>query len=549
MYEPYNRAMAFRIEHILGIPGLASTLAAGEAGRSNAVRWVHVSELEDPTPWLKGGELLLTTGMGVGRTPARQRAYVSRLAEAGLAGLGFGTGFSFRKIPKPVRDAAEALGFPVFEVPYDVPFIVITEAVFSRMGSEQVDVLRRSLDGQNALTRAVLDGLGIEGIAKALAAALEGWAVVLDLHGLPIAAAPEGVGARSERLWQELRDARPDGPGFSLSVVDQGDHVTIQPVGARGHVEAFLAVGKPAALGQFDRLVASHALSLLAIELDRLRSVADAERRLRGDFLDSLVRGEIGEEQAARALARFGFASTDRVAVVALEAPLAVEEMVWAVEDVLSRRGGGFLIAPRDSDLFLLVPSDGGMEELRRQVSSKLRTEVRAGVGSGVPPSQAGRSFREASYALRVCRMEGRPLADFRSLGTYRLLLTLQEPDALRAFADSVLGPLDRYDEQHGGDLISSLWAFLDHNARWESAASGLYVHRHTLRYRMRKVEELTGRNLGSAHDRMEFWLALRARDLLMSPGAPAGASRSSGRARRPRPAPAVPGRTAGGGR
>jgi purine catabolism regulator len=145
--------------------------------------------------------------------------------------------------------------------------------------------------------------------------------------------------------------------------------------------------------------------------------------------------------------------------------------------------------------------------------------------------------------------MEGRPLADFRSLGTYRLLLTLQEPDALRAFADSVLGPLDRYDEQHGGDLISSLWAFLDHNARWESAASGLYVHRHTLRYRMRKVEELTGRNLGSAHDRMEFWLALRARDLLMSPGAPAGASRSSGRARRPRPAPAVPGRTAGGGR
>jgi hypothetical protein len=84
-------------------------------------------------------------------------------------------------------------------------------------------------------------------------------------------------------------------------------------------------------------------------------------------------------------------------------------------------------------------------------------------------------------------------------------------------FADSVLAPLDRYDAQHAGDLVPSLRAFLDRNARWESAAKDLFVHRHTLRYRMRKVEELTGRDLSSARDRMEFFLALRARDMLES--------------------------------
>jgi purine catabolism regulator len=114
-----------------------------------------------------------------------------------------------------------------------------------------------------------------------------------------------------------------------------------------------------------------------------------------------------------------------------------------------------------------------------------------------------------------VCKVEGRPVADFESLGTYRLLLTLQEPDALRAFADSVLAPLDGYDREHDGELLPSLRAFLEHNARWEAAAKDLFVHRHTLRYRMRKVEELTGRRLSSARDRMEFFLALRARDLL----------------------------------
>jgi purine catabolism regulator len=91
----------------------------------------------------------------------------------------------------------------------------------------------------------------------------------------------------------------------------------------------------------------------------------------------------------------------------------------------------------------------------------------------------------------------------------------MAEPDALRAFSDSLLAPLDQYDGEHGGELRASLRAFLQHNARWETAAGELYVHRHTLRYRMRKVEQLTGRDLTSSFDRMEFWLALRARELL----------------------------------
>ena len=97
----------------------------------------------------------------------------------------------------------------------------------------------------------------------------------------------------------------------------------------------------------------------------------------------------------------------------------------------------------------------------------------------------------------------------------------MTEPDALRAFTDALLAPLDAYDADHGGELLASLQAFLQHNARWETAASQLYVHRHTLRYRMRKVEELTGRDLASSFDRMEFWLALRARDLLAAPQEP----------------------------
>ena len=183
------------------------------------VRWVHSSELEDPTAWLKGGELILTTGMGVGRTAAKQRAYVRRLVQAGVAGLGFGLGFGHDTTPKALVAEARKLGFPVFEVPFPVPFIAITEAVFTRVAAEQFDTLQRAVDAEHVLTRAVLDGGGVEGIATSLAGVVHGWAMLLDLHGMPLAATGPDAEERRERIWErdprdparERRDVLADG--------------------------------------------------------------------------------------------------------------------------------------------------------------------------------------------------------------------------------------------------------------------------------------------------------------------------------------------------
>jgi len=119
-------------------------LLAGDAGRARQIRWVHISELADPTPFLSGGELLLTTGMQL-KGPDDQRAYLRRLAGHGLAGLGLGTGFAFASVPDALCDEAEALGFPLFEVPYDVPFIALTEKAFTHLVNEHYAVLRRAL--------------------------------------------------------------------------------------------------------------------------------------------------------------------------------------------------------------------------------------------------------------------------------------------------------------------------------------------------------------------------------------------------------------------
>ena len=108
-------------------------------------------------------------------------------------------------------------------------------------------------------------------------------------------------------------------------------------------------------------------------------------------------------------------------------------------------------------------------------------------------------SYYEASYAIRIRKLKGGSgvIASFGDLGSYGLLLGLQDTLSLQVFYDSVLGKLHEYDEQNSSDLVKSLACFLEANGHWGEAAERLYVHRHTLRYRMKRVEEITSRDLG----------------------------------------------------
>ena len=146
--------------------------------------------------------------------------------------------------------------------------------------------------------------------------------------------------------------------------------------------------------------------------------------------------------------------------------------------------------------------------------------ELTAGAGRAAP----GRATRAARFHEARCALEARelagngapgPVATYHDLGSFQLLLSLQDDEALRLFCDSILAPIEDGEGAYGGELMRSLEAFIECNGQWERAARQLYCHRHTLRYRIRRVEELTGRSLDSARDRIDFWLALRGRELI----------------------------------
>ncbi len=372
--------MELTVESLIGELGL--TLVSGQEAARTHVRFVHSTELADPTPWLKGGELLLSTGLQLDG-PKAQREFIARLVDHEIAGLGFGTGFTHKRIPAALLAAARKHGFPLFEVPYELPFIAITERAFAQLLDERYEMLQRSMVGD------------------VLAEALTGHLYPEDLQAR---LRPFGIGERVAVLAFRMRD----------------------PSAAAAAVERILAAERVA--------------GLVAIRAGLLCAVVDPEG-IEPGALAGKIRGELA--------ARFG--------------------------------------------------------------------EVRAAASRAAATHSLRMSFHEARCALEAVRLrngDAPEVASYEDLGAFQLLLSLQDDDALLSYCRSVLGPIEHGEGDYGDELVRSLDVFIEHNGHWERAAAALFCHRHTLRYRIRRIEQLTGRDFSSARDRIEFWLALRGREL-----------------------------------
>jgi purine catabolism regulator len=547
-------------------------LVAGEPGLDLPVRWVHISELADPTRWLSGGELLLTTGMQLEDADS-QRQFVERLADHQLAGLGFGTGFKHKRVPEALVAAATARDFPVFEVPYEVPFIAITEAAFTQLVNEQYAVLRRALAAHERLERIVLSERGLEALAGAISTTIGAAVAVFDPRGEPLVqrtfrrtltaetVAALGAAVRDRARRRDARAFMPsgeDGPAsLALPIASDGAVGRPEKGEAARIPEAWLVVVKDTGpLSDFDRLALHQAVTLVALELLRARVAGDTERRLAGDVLAAVVQGELTGTELTRRLEPFGL--SERVAALVVEranggrgSPAPVEA---ALTGALRDEAVPGLVASVGALTCALVPgmAEEELMSLAQGVLARVSSEgsaLNVGIGRAVAGGDARRSFHEARCALEALAFEvaahaesngagttagsrggreaskargsadsaggARRIATYKDLGSFQLLLSLQDDEALRLFCDSILGPIEASEGHYGGELMRSLEAFIEENGQWEKAARRLYCHRHTLRYRIRRVEELTGRNLGSARDRIEFWLALRGRELV----------------------------------
>ncbi|SHN75849.1 purine catabolism regulatory protein [Geodermatophilus obscurus] len=497
--------MPVTVATLLGTASLELTLHTRSAPVDRAVSWVHVSELADPTPFLAGGELLLTTGLAL--APEGTGEYVRRLAAAGVVGLGLGTGLSHAQVPAELVAAADEHGLAVLEVPRQTPFIALSRTVSGALAAEEYAAVTRTSTVQRELTRAAVAPGAPGTVVDRLARHLGGWALLVDAAGTPLEAAPPSARGRAGDLTAAVDRLRTARPPAGAALTQPGETVLLQSLGTGSRVRGFLAVGRPGPFPAGDRHVVNAAALLLTLRLEQSRALDSGTAALRAAILQLLLAGQ--RAAAGPVVAALGERLPDGPVLVL--AVLGTAEQRAAAVDVAADAAAHVrepvLSAELDDTLVVLVPADGPLPGRLTVLPERVPGTV-IGTAPPVPWDRLADGVRQARQAAGHGRAAGQPVTAFADLAG-RGLSALLDPGATAAFAEAALAPLVAADRAGPGDLVESLRVWLAAHGQWEPAAARLGVHRHTLRKRIRRAEELIGRDLDSPGVRAELWLAL----------------------------------------
>lgn len=428
--------------------------------QQRVVRWVHTMEVAEPGSFLRGGEVVLTTGAWrrAGQTP---ESWVASLDDAGVVAVGFGRLLPGDEPPDGLVAAAAERGMTCFVVPVEVPFVTVVEAFIAAKRLEWEAPLRRQLEHHSAIVAALRGERGVESVLRVL----------------------------RRRLALELT-VESDAVVYG----DAPDRAHRVPLIGEGLADASLLL--PAPLAELDmdvQAAVSSAMPFLALELEREHALRATEQRYAWEVVDWIEAGDVAEDRVAARLELLGVRLGQELrCVVAREVPAA--DLAGALSPMLT--------VERGQELVCVVAGSPERTTLPGFV----------GIGGAGPVGDLRVSLlqaRHAADALMARRTPGWLSHD--ELASPTLLVTAQDPALLHSMARTVLGPVLDSDRDRGTELVATLRVLLDHGGRWQEAADELHVHINTLRHRMARLEELTGRRLSSTRDRVDLFLALQA--------------------------------------
>jgi purine catabolism regulator len=550
--------MPVTVGQILELPVLADArLLAGEEGLDRRVTSVTVGEVPDIADWLSGGELVLSTMFAVKGDLDRQREFCRRVMMAGAAALFVKTTRFVENIPADIIELAAKRKFPIVEVPQGLRWTRLmqdaTEVIINRQASqlEQSQAIHRSLLG------VVIRGGGWQDLVEEASRLLEKPVFVADVSLELLAASPGlplGNAELAERLHRtEIRSAFASlGMAEKLFRLDEEGlpgMFALPIVASHKRLGYLCAVTDAEAPSSMETLVLEHSATIAALEMAQDRVRFETEVRLKGDFVDDVITG--GERSGDSLLRRGAFLGCDLSqgsAVLLLGVDefvgtvahkhLAEEDLETAIERFFSQVTR-YVSAKEPSSLaslksgqtviFVCGKTARDPEALRRLAaviqelgSSAGSLSVSAGISGFVgDPAQMDRGYQEALIALKVARKLQGPgaLLHFQDVGTYRLLLDIWErdPEQIRSLYDETIGPVDQYDQTNNTQLVQTLSVFFKHDESLTETAAELYAHRHTIRYRLEKIAEITGLSVFQTEHKERLGLGLKARSLFTS--------------------------------
>jgi purine catabolism regulator len=529
-------------------------IVVGGDGLDRPVRWVHIADISDIAPLLKGGELLLTSGLGLGLDRAGQTRYIRELAKVGIAGLVLTLGWSFAEVPEAMRIEAERHHLPVIVLHNPIPFVEVTEQVHSAIINRQYLLLQKAEQIGKDFTDLVLHGSGIRRIVEVLGRIVHKPVVLEDAaHQVVEYWSERGEGLEMLDAWDRHSRAGHHLAAGPMSVQMEVDDPGCVWIAIPLHEEAWgrlhvMLTDNP--LDEIDKLALDRAAAAVALALLAGRDADQLVNRAKGDLIGDIVRGNISSAQHVYRRARTlgsdlsdkrlfalvidaddfaGYVerrhldetATQRVKLRLLAESRAVIEEAdcTAVSAIDSDQVVAILGVPREANPDKVLTHLG--EELERRVPNALEG-LTATIGAGRESSveRLPRAFEEAREAAMYGKSttSRRPMYRFEELGLHRLILRLQELSELPQFVESELGPLLEHDARSSLKLIPTLRGYLENGANKSATAKAIHLERRSLYHRLDKISKLLECDLQDMETCTRLFIALRSLDLVRRP-------------------------------
>jgi len=517
-------------------------VVAGARHLDREIGWPQLVDIPGLVDWVHEGDLLLTTAFVLREPAAEQRALVRALRDRGVVGAFVSVGRYLSHIPPPMRELAERLGFPLVELPWQVPLMEIGQQISRRIVGEHRELLSQSLEMHQMLTQAVVEGLGLQGVAEILGRLLR-CSVTIEDAQLNVLASAHRQDVDPARRWSLAQGHTPQAiledlraSGFFEDLARQPRAARVGPIPDLGMTATRIVAPIVAArevlgyvwglLGErsitrLDYVAIEHGATVAALVLTRDRAVREARAHRRRDFLDMLLaggsqaagRGSQRVGQLAAAASRLGLDPRRPHAILVVRGDVTSATLLEKVGDALNmavERGEGSGLVARHQGHVILVADQAVLATAQEKVAALATSgPLVAGIGTFVPLADLAASYAQAWETTEVLLRLGQKSAvrTFQTLGVlhwvYHLPANVREHNPYLAGVRALA-------EEHPV-LLDMLEAYLDRGGNAVQTARDLYLHRSTLLYRLQRLHDLLGMDLNDPEVRLNLHVAVKA--------------------------------------
>ncbi|MCL4250648.1 MAG: PucR family transcriptional regulator ligand-binding domain-containing protein [Anaerolineae bacterium] len=514
-------------------------VVGGRAGLQRQIAWVHVVGVPDAAQWLNGGELVLTTANALPSEADEQREYIYALAEKGVTALALAVGRILTHAPEAFREAADALDFPLIEIPYQARFIDIAKTINQRITAAQMENVERALHIHRVLTQLILEGGDLKRLAETLAGLIH-QSVSIENERFE-ALASHNIGIYDEARRYTLSEGRTDPrlvraleergvlpeirarlrPVFIPQMADVGLEMEriLAPIVVHGDLYGYIwIIADDRPLSDLDRLAIESGATVAALMIFYQEAVQSAEASLKGGLLTQLIQGEPGREAVlADQSLRYGLDLTAPLVLLVVESGDRSSQRLLQIDRRVNRlammQGWHAVIGQFAGHVVILSQASDDSAKLAvavRDAAQMPGVNVRIAISqSMIGAGQVSTLYAQCQDTLHIANRlgNGQTIIKFDQLG---YLYTLLRAGNVALDTNQYVPGVRLLREEQNADLFDTLEVYLDNGGNGMQTAKVLNIHRSTLIYRLDRIKEICAIDLGDPIVRTNLQVAIK---------------------------------------